>query len=159
MPLTGSINKKLFDRLLKAAYQNLGVKAGFRLCNQTDYLIFASIGYQIFDEQLDFDDPHFESKGWLRIDSQHCAMLLREKLGQSRYYLYAEAVNPMGQVLYAGNGEPLIWAGQFPMCLKRLSFRIRGHKKCENRGFERASFLRVETKGRSGWTEYLRWND
>ena len=154
-PQSGIITERLFDRLLVESQKKLGVRSGFKLCNQTDYLIWAAVGYRAIGSKENYREPHFESKGWLRIYPKNCAMLLREKLGQLRYYIYAEAVDKHGNVVQKSSGKPLIWFGQFPMCLRRLQFKIAGNTECARRGFQTARFRRIETKGRPGWTEYL----
>lgn len=152
---TGSINKKLFNQLLSSAENMLGVRSGFKLCNQTKYLVWAAIGYRAINKSDDFQTPKFESKGWVKILPESCSMLLRENLGQPRYYIYAEAVNKNGATVYKNSGAPLVWHGDFRMCLKRLQFKIENRAQCFKRGFQQARFRRIETRGRSGWTEYL----
>ncbi len=156
---TGAISQKLFQQLLEGSKKMLGVHSGFRLCNETKYLVWASIGYRavnaIANREGNFGAPKFESKGWIRVEPKSCAMLLREKLGQPRYYIYAEAVDEKGAVVYKNSGEPLVWLGDFPMCLRRLQFKITKRTQCIERGFQSAGFRRVETRGRDGWTEYL----
>lgn len=152
---TGVINQKLFDQLLVGAENMLGVRSGFKLCNQTRYLVWASVGYRAINKSNDFQTQRFESKGWVKVLPEDCAMLLRENLGQPRYYIYAEAVDKDGSIIYKSNGEPLVWLGDFPMCLKRLKFKIENRKQCAKRGFQQAPFRRIETRGRAGWTEYL----
>ncbi len=155
---SGVINKKLFEALLVGAQKNLGVTIGLKLCNETPHLVWAAVGYRAISSKPDFRNPAFESKGWLRIRPKKCAMMLREKLGQPRYYLYAEAVDQNGAEVRMTSGAPLAWFGDFPMCLTRLQFRITGRAQCTQRGFEEVGFRRVETRGRAGWTEYLREN-
>ena len=154
----GIINGKLFEALLAGAQKNLGVNIGLKLCNETPYLVWAAVGYRAISGKSDFRSPNFESKGWLRIQPKKCAMMLREKLGQPRYYLYAEAIDQTGAAASTPSGTPLAWFGDFPMCLTRLQFRIAGRAQCAQRGFEEVGFRRIETRGRAGWTEYLREN-
>ncbi len=152
----GVINERLFEALLAGAQKNLGVTIGLKLCNETKHLVWAAVGYRAISGDAGFRNPNFESKGWLRILPKKCAMMLREKLGQPRYYIYAEAVDHHGAGVHTSSGAPLAWFGDFSMCLTRLQFRIAGRARCTQRGFEEVGFRRIETRGRAGWTEYLR---
>ncbi len=146
---TGVITKRLFDRLISRA-RSRDEGPGLRFCNETSYVLWSAFGHRTTAPK-----PEFESQGWVKLLPRQCRQVLRGRLERSIYYAYAEAVDEKGARMEKG-GRSLVWAGDFPMCVKRTLFRIAGREDCLKRQYQEVSFRRIETGGASEWTEPFR---
>lgn len=136
--VTGKIDDKLIDRLIEHAVEEQKA-AGLDLCNKTDTLVWAAIGYANGEDDM--------SSGWVRIEPGNCRKAIKGKLDQAAYYVYAEGVDDAGAIARAGEGA-MIWSGNNSFCIKTTRFEIRGHERCAARGFDERGFMRVETGGK-----------
>jgi len=135
LPATGRIDTELLEQLVERAIAN-HASVGLDLCNRTDDLVWASIGYQNGDDKI--------SSGWIRIEAGSCRKAIKGKLLQDAYYVYAEAIDHSGSPVRR-DGADLVWGGNDSFCTKATRFEIRGRENCAARGFDERGFLRVET--------------
>lgn len=110
--------------------------AELKLCNGTTSRIGVAIGYK--------DKDGWASEGWWNVDSQSCALLIKDKLRARFYYFYAFD--------YDKGGE---WGGSIPMCTNDVEFTIKGIENCEARGFKKGGFFEVDTQEQTDWTVKL----
>jgi uncharacterized membrane protein len=110
--------------------------AELKLCNGTSSRIGVAIGYK--------DKDGWASEGWWNVDSQSCALLIKDKLRARFYYFYAFD--------YDKGGE---WGGSIPMCTNDVEFTIKGIENCEGRGFKKGGFFEVDTQEQTDWTVKL----
>ena len=113
-------------------FQAAEVRADFRICNDTDNLVGAALGYR--------EDGKWISEGWFQIPGNSCASLIEGDLGSRFYYIYAEEAERGGQ-----------WRGNIFMCTNEREFRIAGVKDCFKRGHLRTGFFEIDTGGRNSW--------
>ncbi len=106
--------------------------ADFRICNDTENLVGAALGYR--------EDGEWISEGWFQIAGNNCASLIEGDLGSRFYYIYAEEAERGGQ-----------WRGKIFMCTNEREFRIAGVKDCFKRGHLRTGFFEIDTGGRNSW--------
>ncbi|MEO1197678.1 MAG: DUF1036 domain-containing protein [Pseudomonadota bacterium] len=111
-------------------------QADLRICNATTSRVQVAIGYRT--------DRQWTTEGWWTVPSQSCEVLLRGPLTARYYYIYA-IDNDVG-------GE---WSGESDMCTRDEEFTIRGHERCEERGFISNSFIEVDTGEEPSWTVQL----
>ncbi len=141
----GRITPALFAALTERAEQRQAV-TGLSICNTTDYLVWAAVGYESGEE--------FTSSGWIRIEPARCEKAIKGELLQRHYYSYAEAVDAGGLVARR-HGQDLVWAGNHTFCTKGTRFEIEGRATCSQRGFDETGFKRIDTGEALVWTETL----
>lgn len=142
----GKINKKLFTAL-EAAGEQRQRRTGFHFCNDTQQLVWASIGYRQSDE--------WRSSGWIRVPAGNCAPAMTSALDEPVYYAYAEAVTDGGDVAKR-NDVPLVWGGDRTFCTKPTRFFIRGRTNCAARGYDEVPFQEVPVDKAETYTMRLR---
>lgn len=111
-------------------------RADFRVCNATQNLIGAAIGYRANDG--------WKTEGWWQIEANSCKTLIEGALSSRFYYLYAEDAERGGR-----------WDGPINMCVAEKEFKIVGAKDCFARGFQRAGFKEYDTGEQSSWMVQL----
>lgn len=116
---------------------------GLRICNKTPHLVWAATGQ--------VTQTGFSSRGWLRVAPDQCTTAINAALKERFYFTYAEAVDANGTIIMEG-GRQKIWSGDFDMCVKTTRFVINGTSDCEERGFERFAFTRIDTGDALSWT-------
>jgi uncharacterized membrane protein len=141
----GDISDALFDQLIAGAEQNQR-KAGLSFCNQTEYLVWAAVGYET--------DRGPESSGWIRVEPGACEKAIKGQLKKRDYFTYAEAVDENGLIPVIG-GRELIWGGDAPFCTKPTRFQIQGRERCVERGLDTTGFKRIDTGEKLIWQETL----
>ena len=129
----GAITTGLYRALETAAEARLR-RIGFHFCNETQYLVWAAIGYRQAEE--------WRSNGWIRVAPDACAPAIADVLDEPVYYAYAEAVTDTGQTATRA-GVPMIWGGDRTFCTKPTMFFIRGRTGCMERGYDRMSFKEI----------------
>ena len=144
--VTGVISQYLFDNLVRVAKSRVAEK-GMWLCNKTKHILWSAFGHKTFGPKSEY-----ESMGWIKLPPDGCRRVLHERLGRDIYYAYAEVIDE-GGVLAREKGRDLLWAGDFPMCVHRTLFRIRGRADCEKRKYREVHFRKIETGGVPSWTE------
>lgn len=120
------------------AYMSFGgeARADFRVCNGTQTLVGAAIGYRAEEGWI--------TEGWWQIPANSCATLIEGPLQSRYYYLYAEDAS--------GGGR---WAGNINMCVADNEFRIAGVEDCFARGFQRTGFNEYDTGRQRSWMVQL----
>lgn len=142
----GKITEALFSALIERADQRQA-QSGLSICNTTDYLVWAAVGYE--------EAGDFTSSGWIRIEPSRCEKAIKGDLEQRYYYTYAEAVDGAGLVARR-RGQDLVWAGNHTFCTKGTRFQIEGRTTCSERGFDETGFKRIDTGEALVWTETLK---
>lgn len=110
--------------------------AEMRICNQSYDVLNVAFGEP--------GDTGFVTQGWWRVAPNQCAVLKREPLRASNYYIFAADV--------FGNE---VLSGTTPMCVAPRRFEISGQENCLLRGFLDARFMEVETGKRRDWTVFV----
>lgn len=149
LPATGVIGDKLFDVLIAEAARHKD-KTGLHICNDSHYHVWSAVGYRSRGP-----DPQFESNGWIQIPPHACRQAIHERLEQASYYIYAQALDEAGTQVMIGEGEALIWGGDFSMCVAQTRFRIRGLAQCAVRGYDEAGFRQIAHHGAPRFIERL----
>ena len=108
-------------------------RADFRICNQTGSRLGVAIGYN--------DGQGWVTEGWFTLGSNRCDSFLKGDLSASYYYVHA--------IDYDRGGE---WGGASTMCTREREFTIRGSENCLARGYDRSSFLEINTGQQRSWT-------
>ncbi|HUD50671.1 DUF1036 domain-containing protein [Parvibaculum sp.] len=135
---TGEIDETLIGQLIAGAEEEQK-RSGLNLCNKTNYLIWAAVGFRGPEDDM--------SSGWIRIEPSACVKAIKGKLTQPSYAIYAEAVDDKGQMARQ-DGRPLVWSGTESYCTKTTRFEIRGRDACVSRGYDEKRFMRVDTGGK-----------
>lgn len=138
VPATGRIDDELLKQLVDRAVREQA-SAGLDLCNKTDTLVWAAIGYKNGEDEM--------SSGWVRIEPDNCRKAIKGKLDQAAYYVYAEGVDDAGSIAHGAEGA-MIWSGNHSYCIKTTRFEIRGRERCAARGFDERGFMKIETEGK-----------
>lgn len=110
--------------------------AEFRVCNGTQNLVGAAIGYRAKDGWV--------TEGWWQVPANTCATLIEGELTSRYYYLYAEDAARGGR-----------WSGNVNMCLAENEFKITGVQDCYARGFQRMGFKEYDTGRQGSWMVQL----
>jgi len=111
-------------------------RADFRVCNATDTLVGAAVGYR--------SEEGWVSEGWWEIPATSCATLIEGQLSSRFYYVYAEDAEGTGR-----------WAGDINMCVADDEFRIVGVHDCFSRGYQRMGFKEYDTGRQGSWMVQL----
>lgn len=107
--------------------------ADFRICNRTSARIGLAIGVK--------EGPIFITQGWFNMKPNACDTPIKDDLKPGPYYIYG--------IDYDRGGE---WTGAQLLCVGDREFYVEGSADCYARGYERAGFRRIETKGQKNWT-------
>ncbi len=122
LPLAVSVN----------AFFQSDAKADFRICNDTNSLVGAALGYR--------EDGKWISEGWFQIEGETCSSLIEGDLSSRFYYIYAEDAERGGQ-----------WRGDIFLCTNEREFKIEGVKDCFKRGHVKTGFFEIDTGNRANW--------
>ncbi|MEM7290645.1 MAG: DUF1036 domain-containing protein [Pseudomonadota bacterium] len=107
-------------------------RADFRICNDTDSLVGAALGYR--------QQGIWISEGWFQISAESCSSLIEGDLNSRFYYIYAEDADRGGQ-----------WRGDIFLCTNDREFKIEGVEDCFKRGFVKTGFFEIDTGNRANW--------
>jgi len=107
-------------------------QADFRICNDTQSLVGAALGYREQGEWI--------SEGWFQIPAETCSSLIEGELSSRFYYIYAEDADNGGQ-----------WRGEVFLCTKEREFKIEGVQDCFKRGLVKTGFFEIDTGNRASW--------
>ena len=99
--------------------------AGLTFCNETAVTQTVAIGHK--------DGDNWISRGWWNIKPGDCATPVGEDLRYRYYYYRAEAT---GRTFSDEN---------YVFCTQRSAFAITGDENCQDRGYERSKFRRIDT--------------
>ncbi len=109
------------------------VHAEFRICNKTTGRIGLAVGVQ--------EGPIRITQGWFNVKPNSCETPVRDDLKKGPYFLYA--------IDYDRGGE---WSGAELLCVSDREFYIESAVDCYARGYDRAGFRIIDTKGLKSWT-------
>ena len=101
------------------------VRAELTICNQTNDDKSIAIGYS--------SDGQWVSEGWWNIIAGDCSTVVPDNLKQRYYYYLADSTG----IPHQGEG--------YHFCTERSVFTIIGDENCENRGYTRSNFSRIDT--------------
>ena len=107
--------------------------ADFRVCNKTSVRVGLAIGMQ--------QGPIRITQGWFNIKANTCETPIKEDLKEGPYFLYATDYDRAGE-----------WSGQELLCVSDREFYIENSNDCYARGFDKAGFRLITTKGLKSWT-------
>jgi len=128
LPADSAAKADFFDTLLAAAQNPQG--AGFSWCNDTRYVVMASLGI--------VEMGAIVTRGWYRVPAGQC--LRPDVRGEPRrFYSYGEAVDAEGRTIKRG-GAALSWGGPVTLCTRDGRFELADHKDCAARGLNSAGF-------------------
>jgi uncharacterized membrane protein len=108
-------------------------EAALKICNKTAARIGVAIGIDA--------NGGLSSQGWFNVRPGGCETVLDGDLGTGPYFVHA--------VDYDRGGE---WGGPDLLCVSDGEFLIDGAQDCYARGFARAGFRRIETRGQTQWS-------
>jgi uncharacterized membrane protein len=111
----------------------------FRVCNATPSRIGIALGYK--------EHSNWKTEGWWNLAARSCETLVRGKLSNRFWYMYA--------VDYDRGGD---WSGRHKLCTRDKEFTIldnSGGADCLARGFSHTGFFEVDTGDSAGWTVNL----
>lgn len=114
------------------AFTHSPAKADFRICNDTNSLVGAALGYR--------QDGTWISEGWFQIEAETCSSLIEGDLSSRFYYIYAEDAERGGQ-----------WRGDIFLCTNEREFKIEGVQDCFKRGHVKTGFFEIDTGNRANW--------
>ncbi len=105
-------------------------EAKYSLCNKTSYTLSAAIGF--------VDGDRLATRGWWRLRSGQCKVVLTELTSPGRYFVYAEGI--------PGHNGPLrAWSGETPLCVENSGFfSLRNQEVCRDKPSEQRGFFDVE---------------
>ncbi|HUY41428.1 MAG TPA: DUF1036 domain-containing protein [Candidatus Dormibacteraeota bacterium] len=112
-------------------------RASFRLCNNSEEQVNASIGYK----DMGHPGHNWFSRGWWVIAPGNCATAIGGDVPVRYMYVYAYT---------AGNAR--VWAGQYTFCTVSDEFEIWGPENDPCTGSTLSHFIEVDTHGQTDWT-------
>ncbi len=130
------VSDVFLDTLISHAAE-LQDETGYQFCNRTAIELYAAMGYT--------EGSDWQSFGWWSLDPGTCTKTLKDGLPAEQIYTYA--------VGYTQDGDTLEWGGDYPLCAADRAFEIAGNDDCESRGYTTVGFQRINTEGRSGWSQ------
>ncbi|MGE0408599.1 MAG: DUF1036 domain-containing protein [Amphiplicatus sp.] len=111
-------------------------EAKYSLCNKTSYAISAAIGY--------VDGDRLATRGWWRLRSGQCKVVLTEQTNPGRYFVYAEAIP-------GHRGAMRAWSGETPLCVEQSGFfNLRNQEVCRDDPTRQRGFFDVEVTQAAG---------
>ncbi|MEM6538682.1 MAG: DUF1036 domain-containing protein [Pseudomonadota bacterium] len=104
--------------------------AKYSFCNKTSYVLSAAIAY--------VEGDRLATRGWWRLNSGQCKVVLTEETNPGRYFVYAEA--------FPGHRGPLrSWSGDTPLCVELEGFfNLRNQEVCKNDPSRQREFFTVD---------------
>jgi uncharacterized membrane protein len=133
--------KALLAKLIKTVRDEASQR-GLTLCNKTSHLVWAATGMLRANV--------FESRGWTRVPGTSCVQVFNQTLDDRYYFYYAEAMDEKGKSIVEA-GRRKTWGGDQNLCTKPTRFVIRGDENCNQRGFDRHSFVQIDTGTARRW--------
>jgi uncharacterized membrane protein len=110
--------------------------AKYSLCNKTSYALSAAIGY--------VDGDRLATRGWWRLRSGQCKVVLTEPTAAGRYFVYAEAIPGHRGALRA-------WSGDTLLCVEQTGFfNLRNQDVCRDDPSRQRGFFDVEVTAAAG---------
>lgn len=105
-------------------------RAEYSLCNKTSYTLNAAIGY--------VDGERLATRGWWRLRSGQCKIVLQDQTKAGKYFVYAESI--------PGHRGPLrSWSGETPLCVENGGFfNLRNQEVCRDDPARQRSFFDQE---------------
>ena len=126
---TSTINDTVIDALITDA-NAADSRLGFFFCNSTMLPVWAAIA------QPQGEGGSYRSAGWWRLESQECAKVRRGSLAGEDFYVYG--------VMEAEDRTVPLAGGDTDFCVASVQFEAASDAVCEESGFDKASFRRVD---------------
>lgn len=130
LPKTGTINDTLVDALIEEA-NTKEASQGFVMCNKTMLPVWAA-----FAQPSDNNNEVYQSSGWWRLEGQECAKVRRGALEDQPYYVYG--------IMEAESRSMPLAGGEMEFCIADVQFEAKAGTACEEQGFDRAQFRRID---------------
>lgn len=105
-------------------------RAEYSVCNKTSYTLNAAIGYA--------DGERLTTRGWWRLRSGQCKIVLPDQVKPASYFIYAESIP-------GHRGAKRAWSGETPLCVENNGFfTLRNPDVCRDDPTRQRSFLEVK---------------
>lgn len=117
-------------------------KAELKICNQTLNLYNLAIARPSLIIKGDW-----QTEGWWTVTANSCITPISESLTEVFIYLYATDI--YGNPAISGASSLTDW------CVKSVKFLIDGQENCWKRGYMKARFSEIDTKGNDSWTVFI----
>lgn len=119
-----------------AAFAATAAEAKYSFCNKTSYTLSAAIGY--------VDGDRLATRGWWRLRSGQCKVVLTEPTNPGRYFVYAEGIP-------GHRGPTRAWSGDTQLCVEVNGFfNLRNQEVCRDDPDRQRSFFDVEVTPAAG---------
>jgi uncharacterized membrane protein len=112
-------------------------KPGLTLCNETSYMLEASVAYQ--------QSSKWKVEGWWALQPGRCTTVVNENLRGGEYYTFAKSIP-------GHEGGTKAWGGRYAFCTGRGTYSIINQASCEQNGLAVHGFAKIETGSENGWT-------
>lgn len=112
-------------------------KPGLTLCNETSYMLEASVAYQASGK--------WKVEGWWGIQPGRCTTVIKETLKAGDYYTFAKSIP-------GHEGGTKAWGGRYAFCTGRGTYSINNQANCEQNGLSVHGFAKIEVADENGWT-------
>ena len=120
----------LFPAVLALTLISGAARAEYSLCNKTSYTLNAAIGY--------VDGDRLATRGWWRLRSGQCKIVLTDNTSSGRYFVYAESIP-------GHRGAMRAWSGETPLCVENGGFfNLRNQEVCRDDPARQRTFFDVE---------------
>lgn len=137
----GVVDNQVIDSLITEA-NNEDAKLGFFFCNETMLPVWAAFAQPAEGQE------GYRSSGWWLLESGSCAKVRRGALTAEPYFVYG--------IMQAEDQELRLAGGENEFCVSAVQFDARSDIACEESGFDKAQFRRIDTGGETAWTFVFR---
>jgi len=128
--------------LAAAALLPAHAQSGWRLCNQTSFILEAATGRP--------EGRGVIVEGWKRLRPGACETVAPAPLRPGVHYIFARSSG-------AHRGGQRLWTGDAPLCVDpNGSFTVESPASCPSMGLEQRRFQAVRIDSRTSWTTRLR---
>ncbi len=141
--MTKSIFKLAFASLvmltamLSGAPEASAAKPGLTLCNETSYMLEASVAYQAAGK--------WKVEGWWTLQPGLCETVVKESLKGGEYYAFARSIP-------GHNGGIKAWGGRYAFCSGKGTYSIINQANCEQNGLSVHGFAKIDVGSSDAWT-------
>lgn len=141
--MTKSIFKLAFASLvmmtamLSGAHEASAAKPGLTLCNETSYMLEASVAHQAAGK--------WKVEGWWTLQPGLCETVVRESLKGGEYYAFARSIP-------GHNGGTKAWGGRYAFCSGKGTYSIINQANCEQNGLSVHGFAKIDVGSSDAWT-------
>ncbi len=129
----------LFAVFAVALLFSADAEAKYSVCNETSYVLDVATGKQKGNQTI--------TRGWTQVLPGQCKTVLKEKLEQKKYYLFARTIGLYDQVLKR-------FSGGKKLCVSTSDFYIENAGKCVDPAHSYENFIEVKPT-KSDWKTTL----